>query len=67
MKPEQAAPHSKEILWRKALRRSVQPRMLSALLLSWWWEVEQQQSTGSVCSGWHLATQAFVGVQLIHF
>lgn len=50
MKPEQAAPHYKEILWRKALRRSVQPRMLSALLLSWWWDVEQQQSTGSVCS-----------------
>lgn len=50
MKPEQAAPHSKEILWRKALRCSVQPRMLSTLLLSWWWDGEQQQNTGSICS-----------------
>lgn len=50
MKPEQAAPHFKEILWRKALRRSFQPRMLSALLLAWWWDVEQQQSTVSICN-----------------
>lgn len=45
MKPELAAPHSKEVLWNKAVRLSTQLtfRMLSALRLSQWWGGAQQQ------------------------